>query len=221
MLFYVLLYIQIVGQLMSPTETAFVVLARQEVKPQPCISVVELEQNYQNKISSLPTGDVQDTSNLPKWFRAFLRSKLKSLPESGRYQYPRGAAEFLKRLNHKGCVTLIDLDARVSELQKQVADLTADQEKRNQYPAAWEVPVKEGTILARVATELDREVSILPPHDGDDKSPLPVWFRVYLRKLYPDLPQDGPYQYPRTADRILHQLIENPNDPKLLDVLKR
>lgn len=83
--------------------------------------------------------------------------------------------------------------------------------RRGKYPKEWELHVPKGTKLHALRKQLDQEFSMLPEHDLDDKTPLPIWFCVYLRKQYPDLPNSGPYQYPRTARRILQRLIDNPN----------
>src|SRR5712691_471530 len=93
------------------------------------------------------------------------------------------------------------------------------QAKRAKYPNEWERPIPKGTKLDALRQQLDREFAILPERDLDDRTPIPIWFRVYLRKKYPDLPTSGPYQYPRTAQRILQRLLDNPNsvdpaDPK-------
>ena len=62
---------------------------------------------------------------------------------------------------------------------------------------------------------LDAELSLLPEKDLEDSSPLPIWFRVYLRKQLPELQDSGPYQYPRTAGRILQWMINNPNSDQI------
>ena len=68
-----------------------------------------------------------------------------------------------------------------------------------------------GTRLDNLVKKLKQETAILPARDFEDKTPLPIWFRVYLRKKFPNLPTSGKYQYPRTARRILQQLLDNPN----------
>ncbi len=100
--------------------------------------------------------------------------------------------------------------------------VSADQsasDKRAKYPKEWEREVPKGTKLDSLRQELDRQIAILPERDLEDRTPIPIWFRVYLRKKYPDLPTLGPYQYPRTAQRIFQRLLDNPNsvdsaDPK-------
>lgn len=91
----------------------------------------------------------------------------------------------------------------------------ADAAKRAAYPKDWEVPVTKNTKLDELRLKLDKQISTLPAADLEDQSPLPIWFRVYLRKQYPDLPTSGPYQYPRTANRILRRMLDNPNDVSL------
>jgi hypothetical protein len=82
---------------------------------------------------------------------------------------------------------------------------------RARYPKEWEVEVPEGTALDSLRRELDTQISLLPPLDTEDQSPLPIWFRVYLRKQNPDLPTSGPYQYPRTANRLLQWMVAHPD----------
>lgn len=89
---------------------------------------------------------------------------------------------------------------------------STDGQKSNSYPRAWDVRVPAGTILDRLRRQLEREISTLPEHDDEDGTPIPAWFRVYLRKRLKNLPTSGPYQYPRTARRILQQLLNNPNN---------
>ncbi len=82
---------------------------------------------------------------------------------------------------------------------------------RARYPTEWEVDVPTGTALDSLRRELDRQIGILPARDLEDETPLPIWFRVYLRKQFPDLPTDGEYQYPRTAPRMLQWLLAHPD----------
>lgn len=96
-----------------------------------------------------------------------------------------------------------------------VKESPADAAKRAAYPKDWEVPVPKNTKLDELRLKLDKQISTLPAGDLEDQTPLPIWFRVYLRKQYPDLPTSGPYQYPRTANRILRRMLDNPNDVSL------
>lgn len=95
------------------------------------------------------------------------------------------------------------------------AESPADAAKRAAYPKEWEVPVAKNTKLDQLRRKLEKQISILPAADLQDQTPLPIWFRVYLRKQYPDLPVSGPYQYPRTSNRILRRMLDNPNDVPL------
>jgi len=79
------------------------------------------------------------------------------------------------------------------------------------YPKEWEVAVPQATKLDLLIKRLNAQAAALPPRDVEDRTPLPVWFRVYLRNRFPNLPKSGRYQYPRTAKRILQQLLDNPN----------
>ncbi len=82
---------------------------------------------------------------------------------------------------------------------------------RARYPAEWEIVVPAGTRLDSLRREFDRQIRALPARDLEDRSPIPIWFRVYLRKQNPDLPTSGPYQYPRTAPRLLRWMLEHPD----------
>jgi hypothetical protein len=82
---------------------------------------------------------------------------------------------------------------------------------RARYPKTWEVAVPPGTRLDTLRRVMDTQFGILPPQDLEDRSPLPIWFRVYLRKRNPDLPTHGPYQYPRTARRLLQWMVAHPD----------
>jgi hypothetical protein len=90
-------------------------------------------------------------------------------------------------------------------------NMAADTQDRDSYPESWNVKVPAGTKLDRVRRELEREVHTLPERDVEDRTPIPAWFRVYLRKRLPNLSTSGPYQYPKTARRILQRLLNNPN----------
>ena len=80
-------------------------------------------------------------------------------------------------------------------------------------------PVPKDTKLYELKRTLEAQASsVLPPKDSEDTSKLPLWFRVYFRKLQqrehvdPPMPTSGPYQYPRTANRLLQRLLDNPNE---------
>lgn len=83
--------------------------------------------------------------------------------------------------------------------------------KMDKYPKQWEVETLKGTKLDQLRQSLEKELSLLPERDLEDQTPIPAWFRVYLRKQHKDLPTSGSYQYPKTASRILQQLVANPN----------
>ena len=86
---------------------------------------------------------------------------------------------------------------------------------RARYPKAWEVEVPAGTRLDTLRREMDAQFPVLPPKDLEDQTPLPIWFRVYLRKKNPGLPAHGPYQYPRTATRLLQWMVAHPNSAEI------
>jgi hypothetical protein len=82
---------------------------------------------------------------------------------------------------------------------------------RARYPKQWEVGVPAGSKLDSLRRAMDAQFAILPPGDLEDRTPLPIWFRVYLRKQNPGLPTEGPYQYPRTARRLLQWMVAHPD----------
>jgi len=82
---------------------------------------------------------------------------------------------------------------------------------RARYPKEWEVEIPAGTKLDSLRRDMDAQLATLPPKDLEDRSPLPIWFRVYLRKRNPGLPTHGPYQYPRTAGRLLQWMVAHPD----------
>lgn len=87
--------------------------------------------------------------------------------------------------------------------------------KQEMYANKWEVEVPKGTKLEQLRKQLQGELDLLPDRDLEDQTPIPGWFRVYLRKLHKDLPTSGAYQYPKTAGRILQQLLTNPDSVKM------
>src|SRR6476469_1229425 len=67
------------------------------------------------------------------------------------------------------------------------------------YPKEWNVAVAPGSKLDSLRKQMEKEANILPAKDLEDRTPIPAWFRVYLRKNNPSLPTSGAYQYPRTS----------------------
>src|SRR5439155_24146288 len=86
---------------------------------------------------------------------------------------------------------------------------------RARYPKDWDVHIPPGSRLDSLARTLARDVAVLPPRDLEDQTPLPLWFRVYLRKKNPRLPTTGPYQYPRSAPALLRWMPQHPDSVKL------
>ena len=190
------------------------VLARNGQCDSHAVSLDQLKAQYQNRVHELPEADGQDKSSLPLWFRAYLRAHLTGLAIKGTRQYPSGSVEFLNWLKQQKCASESELNSRLGALQKEIAE--AEKARiLTEYPQNWTVPIKQGSKLDEVATQLQQEYEILPADDLQDRSPLPIWFRVYLRKVYPDLPTSGPYQYPRTANRILQELLDHPDDVRM------
>ena len=166
---------------------------------------------YDGKVVLLPPDDLSDPLPLPRWFRAYLREKLIGLPTKGRPQYPPEALKLLDWLEKNQDFAQDDLNFRLEGLQKKVPTVKKENERRAMYPSEWEVAVAPGTKLDKLSKRLDAQFRLLPERDLEDTSALPIWFRVYMRKQYPELPRSGPYQYPRTAGRTLQWMLNHPN----------
>ncbi len=170
-----------------------------------------LAQTYDKKAAFLPPKDLDDRAPLPVWFRAFLREKLVGLPTKGRPQYPPDAGELLLWLKLNQDFSQNELNSRLEKPRQKVPAVKVENKRRAMYPGEWEVEVPAGTKLEKLRKRLDAEFNILPEKDIEDTTPLPVWFRVYMRKQFPKLPESGPYQYHRTAVRILQRMLSNPD----------
>lgn len=176
-----------------------------------------LAKNYDKKTTLLPTDDLADQAPMPKWFRAFLREKLVGLPTKGRPQYPREAKELLLWLKKNQDFHWNELNSRLKGFQQKVHSVKNENERRAMYPPEWEVEVPAGTKLDKLRKRLDAEINLIPEKDLEDSTPIPIWFRIYMRKQFSELPKSGKYQYPRTASRILYRLLSNP-DANEIDV---
>lgn len=174
-----------------------------------------LKQANHENIELLPKKDLDDCQPLPFWFRVFLRKTFTSLPQSGKPQYPREAAQLLQWLENNQNFSLEQLKAKQESIKTSLRALIQENEKRSKYPKEWEVDVPKGTALDSLRQTLDEEFNTLPEKDLEDTAPLPIWFRVYLRKNFPDLATSGPYQYPRTAGRIFQWMLDHPDSLKL------
>jgi len=170
-----------------------------------------LSKTYGKKTALLPPRDLDDRAPLPGWFRAFLREKLAGLPTKGRPQYPPGAGELLLWLKSNQDFSQDELNSRLEKQRQKVQAVKIGNKRRAVYPAEWEVEVPAGTKLDKLRKRLDAEFSLLPEKDIEDTTPLPIWFRVYMRKQFPRLSNSGPYQYPRTAGRRLQRMLSNPD----------
>lgn len=182
-----------------------------DIKTTPGTKLAALIKVYDKKINLLPPADLDDRAPLPAWFRGYLREKLTGLPTTGRPQYPKEAAKLLLWFEKNQDFSQGELNSRLAKLGQEVPAVKDENKKRARYPAKWEVKVPAGTKLDKLRKRLDAEFSLLPEKDIEDTTPIPIWFRVYMRKQFPDLPKSGPYQYPRTANRILHRMLSNPD----------
>jgi hypothetical protein len=183
------------------------------------LSTSRLKIEWQKKIVDLPERDREDASSLPRWFRIYLRTQLSGLSVAGERQYPPDSVALFDWLVKSKCVSKSELDTRLAQLQNEIAPLKKES-TLSEYPSNWNVPIKQGSRLETIAKQLQEHVEFLPPNDLQDRTPLPIWFRVYLREIFPDLPKSGAYQYPRTANRILQQLLDHPDDVQLPDTPK-
>jgi len=78
------------------------------------------------------------------------------------------------------------------------------------YPKEWDVPVRSGTALAEIkAAYTGRRAAATHVDDLQDRSPLPSWFRDYLRANLNGLPEGGRYQYPRVSVEILEWMLSH------------
>jgi hypothetical protein len=205
--------------LMAFEATPYLFAGHKQCVP-PNISVSKLQAEWQKKVKQLPERDREDTSSLPLWFRIFIRAQLSGLSVAGERQYPSGSVALFDWLVKSKCVSKGDLDTRLAQLQDEIA-ASKKGPSFSDYPPNWNVPVKAGSRLEIVVKQLQEQAEFLPANDLQDRSPLPIWFRVYLRKVFPDLPKSGPYQYPRTANRILQELLDHPDDVQLSDTPKQ
>jgi hypothetical protein len=93
-----------------------------------------------------------------------------------------------------------------------VAPVAQSQNSRQQYPSSWDYVPPAGTAFAEIRTSYTQRRSIkLPDNDLQDRSPLPAWFRGYLRDYLEALPRAGSYQYPRVGVQIYQWMKSHPN----------
>lgn len=167
------------------------------------------------QVQFLPASDLDDRLPLPRWFRIYLRRTFPNLPKAGKYQYPTEVLDLLQWLEMNQNFTPTLLEEQEKNIAAAVARLIRDNERRAGYPQEWDVPVPLETKLDSLSRLFDRQLHLLPPGDLEDSTPLPIWFRVYLRQTMPDLATSGPYQYPRVATRMLQKMLDNPDSAEL------
>jgi hypothetical protein len=114
----------------------------------------------------------------------------------------------------KSCLLICAIFLLVESASAQLPTVNSDSVSQTSYPAKWDVRVPEGTALAQIRDSYEQRRSIrLMASDLEDQSPLPFWFRAYLRDQLQNLPTTGKYQYPRVADQILEWMLAHPNLP--------
>jgi len=78
-----------------------------------------------------------------------------------------------------------------------------------------EAKVPRGSALEQLIRE-NQNFDMLRPEEAHDDLEIPVWLRVYWRKLHPGSrhaagdPSGG---YPLAMDKILHSMLSNPDNP--------
>jgi hypothetical protein len=118
----------------------------------------------------------------------------------------------------KKCAVLLTLAFCTSSLVAQESPATAvpPAPQLDSHYAVWEVKVPEGSTLARIRDTYTAKgkvwaAAVLTGADVEDTSPLPLWFRLYLRDHLQQLPTEGSYQYARVADQILDWMVNHPD----------
>jgi hypothetical protein len=84
---------------------------------------------------------------------------------------------------------------------------------RSAYPRQWDITtIPAGSALALLKSRYERRLPLLAAaRDLEDRSPLPPWFRAYVRHNFPGLPSEGAYQYPRVTAQMLEWMLAHPN----------
>ncbi|MFL6438143.1 MAG: sialidase family protein [Terriglobales bacterium] len=80
------------------------------------------------------------------------------------------------------------------------------------FPERWDRPVPAGSALAEIKDTYQKRRAVrMIATDLADVSPLPFWFRAYLRDQLPGLPTTGSYQYPRVAEQVFEWMLTHPD----------
>jgi hypothetical protein len=105
-------------------------------------------------------------------------------------------------------ILALGLATQVSECQSEGnAQIT-----RESFPAKWEVSIPAGSALAQIRDTYEKRRTVgMASTDLQDQSPLPFWFRAYVRDHQPNLPTSGAYQYPRVTEQILEWMLSHPD----------
>jgi hypothetical protein len=72
-----------------------------------------------------------------------------------------------------------------------------------------------GSALEQLIRE-NQDFDMLNPEEAQDDLEIPLWLRVYWRKLHPGgrhAPGDPSGGYPLAMDKILHSMLNNPDNP--------
>jgi BNR/Asp-box repeat len=112
------------------------------------------------------------------------------------------------------CLLICAIFLLMESASAQLKTVNSQSVSQANYPAKWDVRVPEGTALAQIRDSYEQRRSIrMMASDLEDQSPLPFWFRAYLRDQLQNLPTTGIYQYPRVADQILEWMLAHPDLP--------
>jgi hypothetical protein len=83
---------------------------------------------------------------------------------------------------------------------------------RESFPTRWEVKIPVGSALAQIRDTYEKRRTVrMVSTELQDQSPLPFWFRAYVRDHLPELPTSGSYQYPRVTEQILQWMLAHPD----------
>ncbi|ANM31091.1 hypothetical protein ABI59_18195 [Acidobacteria bacterium Mor1] len=91
--------------------------------------------------------------------------------------------------------TFIDVEGRVAVDPRRGADDRVDYESLTQY-GPWDDRNYMVTL---------EDLDLLADNELELRAPIPVFFRVMMRRGWSDLPRTGPAQYPRSAYQIFRQ----------------
>jgi hypothetical protein len=73
--------------------------------------------------------------------------------------------------------------------------------------------VKPGSALEQLIKD-NQDFSVLEPSEAADGMPFPLWLRVYIRKMHPEIPFSPPrVGYPLIMKELLSYMLRHPDAP--------